>query len=282
MNLQFLEKIKNVSPYEIDVPDYVDSNHIQLLAQHYPQLRSIILDLPDDEAIECLYLFPNLQKLFINCAHCMTWDGKGFEAIWKLLQLTHIAINQFQDLDESFLQNLCHLRNLIFINLEFCEYLLDENIPIFSNFEKLKYLNLNGSEYLSDKGMESLSSLKHLEGLEIAYAMKISDQGFQFLNRFSQLKYLNLRKTNVSDEILKTLSLLENLECVNLNECSNFTEIGLFALQKLPKLHTLFIGDCPQINQEMIQQLRPSICLNVELNHAKGWKCWNSLIKKYS
>ncbi len=279
MNEAILKAIKDPTIFEVVLErEFITDSGIQLLAAHCPNLESLTMDLPGDEALKYLVLFPNLKKLFINETAALERLGSWLESISSITQLTHLAIKFYRDLDFTCLQELCKLKELVYLDLAYVERIYDEDVKIFSNFQHLRFLNLTRPEFITDEGMPDLASLVNLEGLEFAFA-RVGNQGLKLLSHLKKLKYLGLRGTQISDEGLASFSF-PHLEMLNLNQCKHFTDQGLFHLKNLPKLRQIYLGDSSQITKNAIEKISSSfqvICgTDVEI-----WKLWNESIKIY-
>lgn len=249
MNPKILDIIEKSSPLEVDlseIDEMLTADDILLIAKYRPNLESLTLGMPDDEALKCLTLFQKIKKLFIKNS-VLACEGEWIESICSLSQLTHLAIQHCHDIDNAFIEKLCVLKKIIYLDLTYPERIWEENIHFFSEFKHLRFLNINGADYLEDNEMPFITCLTSLEGLELAYT-RFTDQGYQQLSALHNLKYLNLSNTKISDEGLKEISSsLHNLELLNLNNCQNITSKGLIYLEKLTNLRLIYIGNYPRL-----------------------------------
>jgi hypothetical protein len=233
----------------------------QILVKHCPQLRSLILDCPCDDLLECLPLFPHLRELFVEGADAVS--EQGLEPIWTLSQLKYFTFWSYHNLDKEFLYNLCRLEQLVSVNLSVCEHIFNEDIPIFSRLKNLKSLYISYLDYFNDDGMEALGKLIQLRGLDVAHN-KITDKGVEHLTSLVNLKHLNLTRCRVSDQCIDHIVKLQNLEMLNLSRCENISERSLLKLNDLLNLRVLYMGNCPQITEQIKNQL--TSC-KVDLDH---------------
>jgi hypothetical protein len=281
MNKKFLEAIEKSSELEVDltpVLDLVTKEDIIQLAKIRPNLESLIVNLPDDDALQCLILFKNLKKLFINEATSLSRKSEWLDSVCCLTNLTHLAINNYEDINENFMKKLTCLEKLIVLNFRGSYRIYNENVQYLSKFKELRFLNLNNSHFLTDLDMPFISSLNYLEGLEIADT-GFTSIAFDQLYVLDKLKYLSLGSTDVTDENLKLLSThLRTLEAINLFQCDNVTINGLFYLFNLENLKYLFINDGLLLADN---QLPPSVNIIKGVNRGTV-KFWRTLTKQYT
>lgn len=136
----------------------------------------------------------------------------------------------------------------------------DKAMPVLGRMHTLEVLVLNTR--ITDKGAAELSHLQALVELGLA-GSRITDRGLGSLQSLKRLTTLDLRNTRVTDAGLRTLRVLP-LERVRLDPLitdksaqilgsmptlrhldlaqSRITDKGLPFLDKLPKLHTLFLN----------------------------------------
>lgn len=280
-----------------DIDDLISAADIKYISRHFPELSSLIVDYLTFDAPAYLHLFPNLKKLTIYGPHSL--GNKDFEPVWQLTQLTHFAID-FYHLDSDFIKSVCRLKKLKSLKLSLCDYIFDYDIQLISKeLKELVFLNINGSDCITCQGILNLQILNGLKGLELAnvnlWDFKSKANGIEYLSKhevdctlessiafkalssFSELNYLSFHGTKITDENLKLISTLKNLKYLNLDKCHHFTECGLSYLAKMANLRMVFLEDCPQITEKILQQLPPTIQIVKSPNNL----CWKSIIKQH-
>lgn len=127
---------------------------------------------------------------------------------------------------------LAGMRNLKKLNLRNAGI---TDVSMLANLTQLEYLNLYGNS--SVKNPEMLGDLKNLETLILAQ-IPINGNA-DFLSKQTGLRKLNLRETGIRD--LSPLSMLENLEYLNLHSNSGIT--GIKPISGLKQLETLVLAN---------------------------------------
>jgi uncharacterized protein YjhX (UPF0386 family) len=280
MNEKILKIVEESSEFEVDltpVVDLVTREDIIQLAKIRPNIESFTFGYPDDEALEGLILFKNLKKLYIIESVCLSRCGEWVGSISCLTNLTHLAINNYEDIDLEFIKRLANLKNLISLNLGSSYRINDESIEYFNQFKKLRFLNLNSSEYLTDQEMPYISALNNLEGLELRNT-HFSCIVYKKLCSLKNLKYLNLGSSQVNNEVVNFLiSKLPKLEMIYLANCNNINSILFDQEIKNSKLNYIFID-----NNIISTQEQSTVSINIiEGVSNDNKKLWNSLTKKY-
>lgn len=130
--------------------------------------------------------------------------------------------------------NLSNLERIHYLNLRNCGI---KDVDFLSSLTNLVYLNLHSNSKIQT--IEPLQNLTNLETLILAN-MPINDE-IVFLSGLDQLKYLNLRNTDLSD--ISQLSHLVNLEYLNLHSNANIASIN--HIQNLYKLKHLILQNVP-------------------------------------
>lgn len=279
MTPTILKAIERSSPSEVILPpEFIEADVIKVLAELRPDMESLTIEYPDNEALKYLSLFPKLRKLFIKTATCLSRDGSWLHYVCLLTQLTHIAINSYEDIDLPFLHNLCNLENLISIDLGCSDRIHDEYLSVFKNFKNLRFLNLNSADYLTDVGIDEITTLIDLEGLEIVYAKSVTEKGLRSISSLNNLRYLDLSETHISNDGLKSFFALDRLKFLNLEGCLNITSEGLIILTQLSNLRQIYIADSFHIPEKINQQI-PSSLQIIQVKEA--WKLWNLKVKEF-
>ncbi|EKE21520.1 MAG: hypothetical protein ACD_7C00207G0003, partial [uncultured bacterium] len=125
------------------------------------------------------------------------------------------------------------------------------NSAISKIIKKSPYLNklCIDARNISARGFLSLKSAKNFYFLKIINADNLSDNAFKVLaENNSSLQALILEKANISDDSLKLLQNI-NIKNIQLINCPNITNKGLFYLKDLP-LSLLILENLARITDE--------------------------------
>ena len=166
------------------------------------------------------------------------------------------------------------------------------SLPLFATMVKLKSLNLRGTQ-ICDTNIEWLSKMPHLKDLNLM-GTNVTEKGIELLKDSTSLQYLTLDPLSVSnakigdgafssypashplkslylcsrditDNTLKDLAKLDNLEAISINCASKITNNGLLSLKTAKSLKSAVFYDTSINNSGKIkfQRFRPdvSVCL---------------------
>ncbi len=249
---------KEYKGFEAVIPEEYDRmiektvEDFKLLSVYSPHLESIWLEMPDDEVLARLNLFPKLLKLHIDDCTCIT--EKGVEHIWPLTHLTHLALQTYRDVYDVFIGHLCRLTNLIDLNLNGCDYVFNHNLVEIAKLTNLRSLKL-GSSLVKDEGVHFIVKMKNLVCLDLG-GTSIGDDGILIISSLPILKDLGICQcNNITDSGLNNLIFFSDLEFLDLSYCKNITDTGMLYLKKISKLKIVHLTGCKQISVEAIEQL---------------------------
>jgi Leucine Rich repeat len=155
----------------------------------------------------------------------------------------------------------------------------DADLALLANRVSVKMLDLSENPNFTDAGLAHIARIRGLEELTLIRT-KVTDKGMKHL-RNSQLTYLGLWHTGITDQSLfyiagmhslKQLHLkdcdrisdvglaklrkLENLWMLNLSECNGITDAGLIFLADCPRLGFLLIRNCPGVTAAGVEEFR--------------------------
>jgi hypothetical protein len=144
------------------------------------------------------------------------------------------------DADLVHLEELPDLREL---HLEMTR-VTNAGLAHLDKLSKLQTLELVGRrQELTTKGLVHLKHLKDLRSLTLTYL--INDGGLAYLKNFPQLRSLSLAYMDVSDEDLRHVSGLSELETLSLYADSRVTDAGMRYLGGLRHLRVCVLGCSP-------------------------------------
>jgi hypothetical protein len=121
---------------------------------------------------------------------------------------------------------------------------------------------------LPDDFLAQISSLSETQFLSLENTA-ISDSDWHNISKFRALYIIYLGHSNISDEGIKHLSQLPELDFLRLNHAKQITDAAIPSISKLPKLTNLKL-DSTNITDQGVRTLSPISKLEVlELNHVK-------------
>ncbi len=115
----------------------------------------------------------------------------------------------------------------------------DAGLKSLATISTLEVLDLTGCTNITVKGLAALSNLHSLNTLSLGGT---SLQGIESLQKLP-LTNLTISHSPLSDETLKSISMLPSLNVLDLNGCSNITNSGLASLSNLRSLATLSLKE---------------------------------------
>ncbi|KAF0517374.1 RNI-like protein [Gigaspora margarita] len=160
----------------------------------------------------------------------------------------------------------CNLQNIILDNYFKASDSLLERISDTQSSSVTK-VSLRNCELITDNGFDCLQDLRYLEYLDVV-SCRIRDRTLPFFKDFSELRTLNLSKTKVTMNGLRTLfadcAFASTLEDLNLSYCSGVGGKTVFAdLQPLQNLRCLNL-DSVQLTPPLVP-VKPSSFRNLEV-----------------
>ena len=138
----------------------------------------------------------------------------------------------------------------------------DEGMKTIGGIASLKrFLSIDEDAKITDAGITHLWAPKWLEQLEIRLRDSITGKTFETVSELSRLRFVKIWSADFTDEGLRYLGYLPNVEQVQLGVDRNgprgVTDEGLLLLAEAPKLRQLdlFRTNCP-VTDQGIQRLK--------------------------
>ncbi len=155
-------------------------------------------------------------------------------------RITEMIFSEPQHLTQDSLNHLKELSALKVLKLNDCT--LDENAmePI-KNLTTLIKLDLRNTG-LTDKGLSCVSQLKNLESISLHLNPKLTDDGLQALNPLHALEAVNLAKLNTSDKGLIFIQNNPKIGWLNISK-TDVTDESVKHLITLKVLKDLYVKD---------------------------------------
>ncbi|MDO4584598.1 MAG: hypothetical protein Q4D62_10905 [Planctomycetia bacterium] len=202
----------------------------------------------------------------------------------KNLKAFNILWTDMTDEDFQFIENASNLEELALIG----SFVTDNGLAYLKKFHSMKDLHISkcpvteegvcsvldkmrGLERLrlntsicsepsledrirySDRILQPVSKMKNLRELEI-FSEKFTSEGVRYLSLLKKLQIVTLNICH-TDESLKILCSLPEIQELDLSGNQKFTSDGLVELSKLPELRELSLIDCSQLTNENLSQL---------------------------
>ncbi|MEC9091921.1 MAG: hypothetical protein VX438_04390 [Planctomycetota bacterium] len=254
--LKPLENFKSVQEVYLTGPS-INPATFDILSK-LPNLRLLETSVSGTNS-ECLKKLSGLKQLaYLQLKRTSVNDATmAILATFPNLQQIRVGQTKVGDVGLAHLQNL---KTLVALDLTDCNKVSDTGLGHLENLPKLKMLKVWGKG-ITNKGLESIGKISNLEVLgmndtriddegmfavngltklkEVSFARTaVSDFGIMQLTGATNMKKMVLRDTNITDEALKYIGKMNELEILDLSECSSPgpTDVGMEQLVGLPKL----------------------------------------------
>lgn len=224
--ISFVQTCKHLEKLDLSNTSISDEALCKILEQA-PNLKLSNTPIPDKALCKVPEHAPNVeykalpsQTTFISSIQTSTTPCK--------LELSNQPIT-----DEKLVTMVKKFPALEFINLNFCAQLTAGMSVIFNFCTNIKEVQVSGTS-INDIGLLAISKLEKLEHINLQGCQAITNNGISLLCRCKNLKFLILADTCVNDETLKKIAEnLKDLTSIHLENCSNITEEGVLAFQKI-------------------------------------------------
>ena len=192
------------------------------------------------------------------------------------LALEHLGLQDCQKLSDEALRHVSEgLTTLKSINLSF-SCITDSGLKHLAKMSSLQELDLRSCDNISEIGMAYLAEGgSRISSLDVSFCDKIGDQALVHISQgLFNLKSLSLSACQVSDEgICKIAKTLQDLETLNIGQCSKLTDKGLHTIaDSMKHLKCIDLYGCTRITThglERIMKLPQLSTLNLGLWHVR-------------
>jgi hypothetical protein len=251
-------------------------------------LKTLTIDKPswglNDEYLKPLKNLTNLTDFSLMQAE--TIEGKGFQYLRHLSQLTHVVLcggTGIQDASLSYfgrlnLQSLnlkgCYsitdlgvkrlerIKTLQELNLSHCLNITNASLQSIGLMTELRALTLSYCFNISDVGLQSLRQLMHLEILDATALRSLTYQGIAYLDQCINMKKIVLRDCeDLTDAVFDVLQKWPKLEELDFSGCLKLTDVGVAKLKHCKNLKIVSCAECPQLTQQIVVGALPADCL---------------------
>lgn len=246
------DELRWQSPFGPDVNENMRGNEALKVYQHKKKVDSIDIraaNITDDGLKYIMHCKPrnvNLEASKIT--------DKGFRKICSIKSLRLINLSHCPQLrDYSCLTLRPELESAYFLSNE----MTDDDLKWFAPLTKLRSINISNNPLINGTGLVHLQKNPSLSDLRLAGCQFTAD-GIKALSGLKQLQSLTLRFSNIKDEDLDAVSTMSNLNWLSLIG-TDISDRGLLKLANLKHLDHLYIGLCQRITPQGIATLKKKL-----------------------
>ncbi len=242
--LSTLTNLRSLSTTEIDLDEFCMAHLTDLT-----QLEQLPFNLDGDSIISAAAHFKNQTAIFI---HGEIVTDAGVRNLPCLTKLKHLSLKKCTSITDSAVKDFSTLTNLRSIAISSCSALTTDALTGFSKCTSLREFHLETSPYIN-----SLSPLIHCVNLRCLTLNKcyVESYGLSALQHFTNLTHLNCSAfVQLKDSGMKYFNL-PSLRILNLHGDANITDEGLKFLSDLTDLQHLELGICERITDAGLQYL---------------------------
>lgn len=184
----------------------------------------------------------NVSELSINTI-------VSFEKLRSLKSLTLNSI-EFKQGDNDNIKIISKMKTLVHLDLKNCTF--EKGMPLLSNLVNLKHLNLEGTSGLMKNDLfnivnkcRDISYLNLNNLITDEWEISATENDLSQIYKLKNLTHLGLQyHSNVTNDLMIKISLnCENIQHLNLCNCSQLTKSGLIALGNFNKLKFLNLSN---------------------------------------
>ncbi len=210
-----------------------------------------------DATLKNLSQVPSLTKLMLRDTH-VTSDGLRIFSQSAPLAVDPASLDAIRLCGLEKFKNLglkanlgsdFLLKDLVFSNSRFTAVQFQE---ILAGQTSLRSLIIRMTVPVTDAWLISLKQCPHLESLELTRCKGLTAVGLAQIGALYELRTLLLESTGLGDDELLELSALHQLEVLDLSNCPQITDQGVFALANLRQLRELRLLSCRGITIESL------------------------------
>ena len=193
---------------------------------------------------------PNVRSLVFHGSAAPGGIGTRLAQRMPLIEGLHL---QGVSLTEADVSSLAEKDSFSHLGLIECN-LKDNEIQALGKLEKLTSLDLRGNVNITDQGVVQLARLAKMKGLGL-HGVSATDEAIKILIDLPELESLDLGHTRVSDAGLERLSSSNTLKVLHLAGCQHITDHGMESVAKMTSLTFLNIYANPHLTDEALEPL---------------------------
>lgn len=241
-------KILSLANLKVDSDEFMELRHPRLT--QLMMIGSVI----ENGKLDFLEGLPNLEWLGLSAGSSPFGDD-SLKHTGTLSKLSHLTLTDTRCTNDG-LDHLFGLQSLI--ELQIVESRIsDEGLTkIIKNWPDLRGLSLDYSA-ITDDGLTQLTELKQLKTFAGSGCGRIGTKGFAAIAKVSDLDYLYLAETSLTDGDIQTLSALKSLKHLNI-ATTKISDDCVDTLIEFPSLKVLVIQGTA-ITAEGVTRLRAGL-----------------------
>jgi len=190
--------------------------------------------IPTAPFLRALSGLPNLHELNLGI-NCNVQDST-LAAIAGLSELRTLRLGFAPSVSDAGLAHLKELKQLEELDVSNAQ-ITGSGLEILVGLPKLRRLAI-GSSGITDDGIAHASGLKQLESLDLSFCKRITNAGLKHLEGLTDLRELNLYRTQIGDAGLESLKGMHHLRKLNLGR-TKITSDGVETIGQLISLEEL-------------------------------------------
>lgn len=250
INITQIETISNPNIDTKFLSLFLPDNKLKRLSIHWCQ--NIV-----DNSLEVISKFTNLKDLDLTGCEQITY--KGLKNLKDLKNVERISLSCNDNIDNNCAGIISQIISIKELVLESCTFIDDKSLYWIGNMKKLETLDLTDCEKITDNGLYNLKKLNNVNKLYLSGLKEITSKGLEIINnmKLSELMIEGCKKLDSkSMDIIKTQ---KDVRYLSLEYC-NFTDNDIKILENLANIERLQLGECKKLSRE---------CLNTILNYKK-------------
>lgn len=164
----------------------------------------------------------------------------GFLHLFRLTTISQLSLCCcFRLLDKSSgLNNVSKLTSLTSLDLDHT-HISDSGASSLSNLVNLTFLSLSGSPSITS--LSFISKLRKMSHLNISNCCSLFDEELVHLANLTNMRVLKMRNCNFDGKGFRFLSMLTNIDLLDLSNVDDFSDIGLSHLIYFRKMTLLIL-----------------------------------------
>ena len=253
-DLGFLNSLKNLKSLSLRCPKISNQAVATLLDMPALERLDIAGTAIDDSGVEKLSGISRLKSLGLGGLSKVT--GACLTSLAKMDNLENIDLSGIEFNKEQIV-SFKRLKVLKVLNLGGCK-LDSAMIQAVSEVTSLKYLNLagiSGKSKISDQDLRPINKLVDLVWVNLADKNTEDGSKLEFLESLTNLQYLNLSGAESGDEVCASIQSLTGLKQLVLERCK-LTDNGLKKISGLVDLNYLDLSDNSDISDNGLSSIK--------------------------
>ncbi len=211
--------------------------------------------------------FCNIRTLqFLSIHDGINITDEGLKNLGKLkkLRMFELSSANISNRGMQYISNASELESLM---LTRSMQVTDDSIPSVIRLSKLRSLNISDTG-LTARGVTALARGRNNLSELVINGLPWSDQSIEALASMPSLVLLSMENTNVTDDLVKKITRLKGLQCLNL-EAGKLSANGVKTLTALPNLSQLHLRN-PVVSLDFLNSLAGLDIKVLDLNRASN------------